>query len=86
MTASPQTEAMLTMRRARRSRREVTVRIVVPLVVIGLFVVIACAATLYTIWRDRQLRRAEAGKRSRSGGSCGSGCGRCGAGSSRSGW
>ena len=39
MTASPQTEAMLTMRRARRSRREVTVRIVVPLVVIGLFVV-----------------------------------------------
>ena len=37
MTASPQTEAMLTMRRARRSRREVTVRIVVPLVVIGLF-------------------------------------------------
>jgi peptide/nickel transport system permease protein len=39
MSAAPQTVAMLTMRRARRSRREVTVRIVVPLVVIGLFVV-----------------------------------------------
>ena len=39
MSASPQTMAMLTMRRARRTRRGVTVRIVVPLVVIGLFVV-----------------------------------------------
>jgi len=46
MTASPQTEAMLTMRRARRSRREVTVRIVVPLVVIGLFVVGAIVVPL----------------------------------------
>jgi peptide/nickel transport system permease protein len=39
VSASPQTLAMLTMRRARRSRRGVTVRIVVPLAVIGLFVV-----------------------------------------------
>jgi peptide/nickel transport system permease protein len=46
VTASPQTEAMLTMRRARRSRREVTVRIVVPLVVIGLFVVGAIVVPL----------------------------------------
>ena len=37
MTASPETVAMLTMRRARRSRRGVTLRIVIPLVVIGLY-------------------------------------------------
>ena len=41
MTPDPQTVAMLTMRRARRSRRQVTVRIVVPLVVIGLFMLSA---------------------------------------------
>jgi peptide/nickel transport system permease protein len=34
-----ETMAVLTMRRARRSRREVTIRIVVPLVVIGLYIV-----------------------------------------------
>ena len=38
MTAA-ETMAVLTMRRARRSRREVTIRIVVPLVVIGLYIV-----------------------------------------------
>lgn len=39
MTAAPPTIAMQTMQRARRARREVTARIIGPLVVIGLFVV-----------------------------------------------
>jgi len=39
VTAAPPTIAMQTMRRARRARREVTARIIAPLVVIGLFVV-----------------------------------------------
>jgi len=39
MTGVPPTIAMQTMRRARRARREVTARIVIPVVVIGVFIV-----------------------------------------------
>jgi peptide/nickel transport system permease protein len=39
MTAAPPTIAMQTMQRARRARRAVTARIVVPLIVIALFIV-----------------------------------------------